>query len=140
MSLFSLLALLLGVIGAFKLLGLAMIWLAGEFNIDKKILPYVAFAVVFILIVIAVRLLGNLIKLSLDKSFLGKVDQISGAVLGLFKTLFILSVIIWILQSLKVTLPEKWTANAWIFPKVVVFAPMVTSWISEIFPVFKDVF
>lgn len=140
MALFSLLAILLGVLGAFKLLGWAMVWLAGEFNIDKKMLPYIAFAIVFVVIVIVVRLLGNLIKLSLNKSVLGSVDSVAGAVLGLFKTVFLLSVCIWIIESLNFGLPEKWTNNAWIFPKVAAFAPMVTSWISEVFPVFKDVF
>jgi membrane protein required for colicin V production len=140
MELFSFLAIVLGVLGAFKLLGWAIVLLSNQFDIDQKILPYVAFGVVFLLIVIAVRLVGNLIKLSIDKSFLGRVDQISGAILGFFKTAFLLSVAIWIIDSLRISIPERWTADSWIMPKISGFAPLVTSWIAEIFPIFRDVF
>jgi membrane protein required for colicin V production len=140
MELFSFLAIILGVLGGFKLMGWAMVLLADKFNVDQKILPYVAFAVVFIVIVIAVRLLGNLIKVSIDKSFLGRVDQFAGAILGFFKTAFLLSVSLWIMDSLRIDLPHRWTADSWVFPKIAAFAPVVTGWISEFFPVFKDVF
>lgn len=140
MELFSLLALLLGVLGGFKLMGWAMLYLADHFNVDKNVLPYVAFGVVFIAIVIAVRLLGNMIKLSLDKSFLGRVDQVAGGFLGIIKTGFILSVLIWLIDSLRFNFPDRWTADSWLFPKVATFAPSVTTWIGEWFPIFRDVF
>ena len=140
MELFSLMALLLGVLGGFKLMGWAMLLLAEEFNVDQKVLPYVAFGVVFLAIVIVVRLVGNLIKVSLDKSFLGKVDQVAGAFLGLIKTCFMLSVLIWLVDSLKISFPDRWTHNSWLLPSIAAFAPRVTSWVGEFFPVFKDVF
>jgi membrane protein required for colicin V production len=140
MELFSLLALLLGVLGGFKLMGWAMLYLGDHFDVDKKVLPYVAFGVVFIAIVILVRILGNMIKLSLDKSFLGRVDQVAGGVLGIVKTAFILSVVIWLIDSFRYNFPSKWTADSWLFPKVAIFAPAVTSWIGEWFPIFRDVF
>ena len=140
MELFSFLALLLGVLGGFKLMGWAMLYLADHFNVDKNVLPYVAFAVVFIAIVILVRMLGNMIKLSLDKSFLGRVDQVAGGFLGIIKTGFILSVLIWLFDSLRFNFPDKWTADSWLFPKVATLAPSVTAWIGEWFPVFRDVF
>ena len=140
MSLFSLLAIILGILGGFRLMGWEMILLANEFNIDKVVLPYIAFSVVFVAIVIAVRLLGNVIKLSIDKSFLGSADQIAGAFLGVFKTAFLLSVFLWIIDSLRIDLPERWVSDSWLYPKVSAFAPVITSWISDIFPVFRDVF
>jgi membrane protein required for colicin V production len=139
MELFSFVALVLGVLGAFKLLGWAMLLLSDHFNVDKDILPYVAFGVVFLVIVIAVRLVGNMIKLSIDKSFLGRVDQIAGAGLGLIKTVFILSVLFWIAESLHYQLPDRWTEDSWLFPQVVAFAPEIANWISEVFPIFRDV-
>jgi membrane protein required for colicin V production len=140
MELFSLLGIVLGVLGGFKLLGWAMVFLGDRFNIDQKVLPYIAFGIVFIAIVIIVRLLGNIIKASIDKSFLGKVDQAAGALLGFIKTVFILSVVLWIVDSLKLTLPLRWTENAWILPRVAAFAPATTHWIGEYFPFLKDVF
>jgi membrane protein required for colicin V production len=139
MALFSFIALVLGVLGAFKLLGWAMLFLADHFDVDKDILPYVAFGVVFLAIVIVVKLIGNMLKLSIDKSFLGRIDQVAGAGLGLLKTIFILSVLFWIAGALHYQLPERWTEGSWLLPQVVSFAPEIADWISEIFPIFRDV-
>jgi membrane protein required for colicin V production len=139
LELFSLLGIFLGVLGGFKLMGWAMVLLADRFNVDQKVLPYFAFGVVFIGIVIVVSLIGRMIKLSVDKSFLGRVDQAAGAVLGIIKTIFMLSVVLWILDSLKVNM-EPWSRNSWLYPKVAAFAPAVTGWVGKLMPVFKDVF
>lgn len=139
MELFSLLGILLGVLGGFKLMGWAMVLLSDRFNVDKKVLPYIAFAVVFIGIVIAVSLLGKMLKLSVDKSFLGRVDQVAGAVLGLIKTTFMLSVTIWILDALKVDL-DRWGKNSFLYDYVAGFAPKTTEWIGTVIPFFRDIF
>lgn len=138
LALFSLVAILLGILGGFKLLGYAMIFLTDEFNIDRNILPYIAFAVVFVAIVISVKLLGKLLKVSINKTFLGNVDQVAGALLGIAKTAFLLSISLWIFDSLGFDLPKKWTANSWLLPKIETFAPQFTAWIGEYIPIFKD--
>ena len=140
MELFSLAALILGVLGAFKLMGYAIIWLAAQFEISETFLPYVAFAVVFIVILIAVRLLGKIIKVSIDKTFLGRIDQAAGAALGVLKAVFLLSVSLWILDALDFDLPENWTSDSWVLPRVESFAPRVTMWLAEYIPFFRDIF
>lgn len=140
MELFSVLAILLGILGGFKLMGNAMVLLDQQFNIDETVLPYLAFIVVFILVVIVVRLIGKSIRASIDDSFLGKVDQSAGAFLGIFKSAFMLSVGLWIIQSLKISFPEKWTDDAWLYPKISVLAPAVAEWISEYVPLLSDIF
>lgn len=140
MTLFSLLAIILGVLGGFKLMGKAMFLLSEKFNIDATVLPYISFFVVFILIVILVTLLGRLIRSSIDGNFLGQVDQIVGALLGIIKTIFMISVVLWLLDSMKVDLPERWTENSWLYPKVAAFAPKVTAIIGRFIPVFKGIF
>lgn len=140
MELFSLLAIVLGILGAFKLLGFALIFLADKFDIDEKVLPYVAFGVVFLIIVIIVTLIGRALRLSIDKSFLGRVDEIAGSFLGAIKTVFLISVLMWVLSSLKVSFPEHWTENSKVAPWVADFAPGLTRWVSQYVPVFKDLF
>lgn len=140
MELFSLAAIVLGIVGGFKLMGYAIVLLAGEFDINETVLPYVAFAVVFIAILIGVKLLGRLIKLSIDKTFLGQVDQAAGAALGLIKAVFLLSVTLWILDALDFELPERWTTGSWLLPRVEQFAPRITVWLGDYIPFFKDVF
>ncbi len=140
MALFSLAALVLGIIGAFKLLGTAMVWLSSQFEINESILPYVAFAFVFIAILIGVTLLGKIIKISIDRTFLGSIDQAAGSILGILKAAFLLSVVLWIMQLFEIRLPESWAEESWLLPYVEAFAPLVASWIGDYVPFFNDVF
>jgi len=139
-ELFSLLAIVLGVLAGFKLMGEAMIMLSQHYSIDDKILPYVSFAVVFLIVVILVSLLGKLLKSSLEKSTLGSVDQLLGGALGILRTAFMLSVVLWIIHSVNVELTSKWTEGSWLYPVIAKFAPFTTQWIGEIFPVFGNLF
>lgn len=141
MELFSLLGIFLGVIGGFKLMGWAMVMLGEHFDIDQKVLPYVGFAVVFIGIIILVNVLGRIVKFSVDRTFLGTADQIAGAILGVVKTMFMLSVAIWILESLHINFLDRWRDdNSWMYSAVAEFAPATVRWVGEIFPFLKDIF
>jgi membrane protein required for colicin V production len=140
MALVSLVAILLGVLGGFKLMGYAMVLLADKFNVDDVVLPYIAFGVVFIIIVVVVSLMGRTLKASIDKNFLGTMDQAAGGLLGILKAIFMTSVILWITSSLKISPKENWIDGSFLYPKVAVFAPTVTHWIGKVIPIFKDVF
>jgi membrane protein required for colicin V production len=140
MELISLIAIMLGVLGGFKLMGEGMILLQEKFNADKSTLPYLSFIVIFIIIVILVRLLGKMVKNSIDKSFLGTIDQAMGGVLGVFKTLFMLSIVIWIIDSLKITPKAEWTEGSWLYPFTAHLAPRTADWIGGFIPAFKEIF
>jgi membrane protein required for colicin V production len=140
MELFGLLAIILGVFGGFKLMGYAMIYLQDEFNADKTTLPYIAFFVVFIIIVIVVTLIGRMLKHMADKSFLGSMDKALGACLGVLKTLFVFSIIIWIADSLKISAPRAWTDDSWLYPFTASIAPGISSWLGGFIPFFKEIF
>ena len=140
MTLFSLAALVLGILGAFKLMGYAIVWLSSHFDISDNILPYAAFALVFVAIVIGVSLLGKILKFSIDKTFLGQVDQVAGAALGLIKSIFLLSVALWLLGMLGIDLPEKWSRNSWLRPYIEAFATRVTVWMADFIPFFRGIF
>ncbi|MBL0741797.1 CvpA family protein [Chryseolinea lacunae] len=139
-EMFSLVGIVLGVLGGFKLMGWAMVMLANRFNIDEKVLPYIAFGVVFVAIVVAVSLLARMLKASVNKTLLGSADQVAGAVLGMLKTTFMLSILLWIVDSLDIKFPSRYTEHSWVYPMVARVAPKVTQWIGAILPVFKDVF
>ena len=133
-SLFSLTAIIVGVLGGFKLMGSAMILLGRNYKIEESILPYVAFGLVFIIIAVCVGLLGRIIKASIQKSTLGTFDQIAGALFGIAKVAFMLSIILWITDSLNLRLPTGLTANSWLQPAIANFAVKVTQWIGSILP------
>jgi len=140
MSLFSLLGMILGIFAGFKLMGEAMIFLSKRFNVDEEVLPYLAFALVFVLVVLGVTLLGKSLRASIDQSFLGKVDQVAGSVLGVLKGAFIWSVIIWLVESLEFQLPEHWTEDSVIVHHVAQIAPSSAAWLAQFIPAVGDLF
>lgn len=140
LELFSLLAVILGVLCGFKLMGSAMVLLADKIDVNEKVLPYIAFIIVFLMVVGVVNLLGKLISASVNRSFLGAVDNAAGGLLGLLRTTFMFSVVLWIVDALRLSFLPNWTEGSWLYPIVANFAPTITVWVSELLPVFKDVF
>jgi membrane protein required for colicin V production len=140
LELFSLLGIILGTLGGFKLMGLALIFLSDYIDVDEKYLPYIAFAIVFIAIVLLVTLIGRALRASIDKSFLGRVDEVAGSFLGLFKTAFLLSVGLWLVKSFQYEFPQNWTDDSFVMPKIAAIAPEVAHWVGSFFPSFHDIF
>jgi membrane protein required for colicin V production len=140
MGVVTLIALVLGVFGAFKLTGEGMEFLQEHFNADKDILPYLSFFLIFITIVVLVTLVGKFFRHTIDKTFLGRIDESAGALLGALKTLFMLSVVFWIVDSLKMDLPAHWTEDALVYPFTAQLAPAFAGWVAQFLPFLEDVF
>ncbi|HEX5169821.1 MAG TPA: CvpA family protein [Cyclobacteriaceae bacterium] len=140
MEIISLLAIFLGVLAGFKFLGMAMVFLDSRFDISQSVLPFIAFAGVFAIIVILVSLLGRLIKASIGKSFLGSLDQGMGALVGMAKVIFMISVALWIFDSLDLNLFDQAVSNSKLASMLAEIAPGVTSWVGKMIPFFKDIF
>jgi len=140
MEVFSLLAIFLGVLVGFKLLGKAMVFIADRFEMNETILPYIAFGVVFLIIVVLVSLLGKVLKSSISDSLLGRFDQAMGALVGLMKAVFLASVGIWILDSVRLEVFVQNTSGSKLLPLIADVAPTVTAWAGKVIPFFRDVF
>ena len=140
LELFSVAAIVLGILGGFKLMNEAMVLLQKNFNADKTILPYIAFGLVFLVIVIGVMIIGKLIKASIDKTFLGRMDAIMGSFLGAFKIIFLASVVFWILDSIPYRFPTAWVQHSEIYPLVVGIAPGISRWMAQFLPFFSEIF
>ncbi len=68
------------------------------------------------------------------------MDQVMGAALGSFKTLFMWSILLFIIDSLRITFPESWTEDSWLYPFTAKLAPSVANWLGDYIPVFKEIF
>ena len=139
LEMFSLVAIILGVLCGFKLMGSAMILIAEKFDVNERGLPYIAFIVVFLIVVGIVSILGKLISVSVNRSFLGPADKTVGGLLGLLRTTFIFSIMLWIVDALKLSFLPDWTEGSWLYPLVADFAPLLTRWIGALLPFFRDV-
>lgn len=135
----SLIAIMLGVFAGFKLMDAAIALLHDRLDINESILPFVAFGIVFLLVVIGVSLLGRLLKGIIDKSLFGVFDQALGAIAGILKIIFMTSVVIWIFDSMAL-FPSAWTEESMLYPFLAGVAPKIAVWLSAIFPSLKDIF
>jgi membrane protein required for colicin V production len=140
LELFFLLSIVLGVFIGFKLMGTGVEYLSKEFNADKAVLPYISFAIIFLIVMIVVSLIGKTIKNSLDKTFLGKMDAIAGSALGLIKFAFGISVIIWLVEALEIPFPEGWKEESTLYPIAAKVAPTLSEYFGGIIPFFKETF
>lgn len=140
MELFFLCAIVLGVLIGFRLMGAGVTYLHEEFSADTTLLPYISFFIIFVLVVIGVTLIGRSIKAIVDKTFLGRVDALAGALLSAMKYMFCLSVLLWLLSALHYSFPENWTRDSWLYPFTAAFAPKVASFFSGILPLFSGIF
>jgi membrane protein required for colicin V production len=140
LELFFLLAIVLGVFLSFKLMGVGMEYLAEKFNADKKVLPYISFAIIFLIVVALVSLIGKIIKNSVDKTFLGKIDAVAGAALGVIKHAFGVSVIIWLVEAFQIAFPEGWKEESVLYPIAAKVAPTLSEYFGEFLPFFKETF
>lgn len=94
----SLLALLLGIWGAIKFSDATGDFLAGFVHVQPRIMHIIAFAVTFIVIVIAIHFIAKALEGIADAASLGVVNKVFGAAFGVLKTVFILSVAIYIIN------------------------------------------
>jgi len=140
MGIATLAALVIGIFIAFKFISEGMELLQERFNADKAFLPYLSFFVIFVAIVILVNLLGRFLRQSIDKTFLGRIDEAFGAVLGAFKMLFMLSVFLWIIDSFKFDLPRQWTEGSFMYPFTAHLAPAIAGWLAQFMPFFDEIF
>lgn len=136
----AILAFILAIVGGFKLLHVGMDLLDEYFSISGEILPYIAFILIFLIIIIGVSLLGKAIKKILDLTLLGTVDNFAGMIVSVLKWTFGLSVLFWLSSSVGIEPSEEMTEGAYIYPVVVGFAPKVVSALSAVLPFATDLF
>lgn len=133
-------ALILGVLMSFKFMGWLMDYLHKQFNADTVFLPYLSFLIIFIVVVITVIFIGKRIHHLMDDTFLGRVDAIAGAILGVIKYAFGASVLLWISVRMGLKLPDHWTNGSWIYPEVLSFARKASDFFASFLPFLKETF
>jgi membrane protein required for colicin V production len=135
------LAMVLGVIGAFKLLQIGIDFLIVYFPHIPKLLPLLSFILIFCLIVVSVYLLGILLKKTLELTvFAGILDKIAGAMLGLAQWAFTISVLLWFIKQSHLIIPDKYTKDAPVFNFLVQIAPKIVGWFQFLLPFSHDLF
>ena len=95
----ALIALIAGIYGAVHFADNIHPYLKEQFAIESSFLPIVSFAITFIVIVLAVKLIGFIIDKIVKAVALGIISRLLGGVFGVLKTAFILSALLLIINT-----------------------------------------
>jgi len=101
----SLVALVLGVYGAIHFSSFAAGFLEPNVNWNEKTINIVAFAITFVIIVLAISLAGKALTKLADFAAFGIINKLAGGLFGALKIGLILSVLLIIFNKLNNTLP-----------------------------------
>ncbi len=136
----AILSFILAIIGGFKLMHWGMDTLDVYFDISGDLLPYISFIVIFILIILAVNLIGKGFKKIIDLTLLGSLDNLAGAMLAILKWAFGISILLWLSASFGLELDASWTAGSFLYEKIISFAPALVEYVTMVIPFTHDLF
>lgn len=131
--------LIIGIIAAFKLLNIGIEFLQETWGWESVLLPYLAFILIFLLVFFGIHILGKTLKKILDFTLLGNADNLAGALLGISKMAFGISLLLWLTRAASIEFPDNVTSGSVLFDPLVDFAPTMVYWITQVIP-FKDIF
>lgn len=137
-SILSIVAFVFALIIAFQLMGWGATVLAERVDNLTFMLPFVAFIMIFLGVILIIRGLGFLIKKTIDLTLLGSFDSIAGAMLGVVKTAFALSLFIWVTVSFEFSFLQDWKVNSKIYGYVEPIAPVFIRWVDHYVPFIQD--
>lgn len=95
----SLIGLIAGIFGAIYFSHFVGDWLAEKTSWSEQVINLTAFAITFVIIVVAISMAGKLLTKIADFAMLGIVNKFAGAVFSVLKFAFLLSVVIMFLNA-----------------------------------------
>ena len=139
-SLISILAFVIATISAFALLhwGVQVLdeWIVGF----SEVLPYLAFILIFAGVVILINIIGKILKKVIDLTLLGSFDNVGGGIIGVLKWVFGLSLLIWLVDYLGLTVPEDWLQGSVMYAKLEPVAPFIFESCGQYLPFLSSIF
>jgi membrane protein required for colicin V production len=127
-------ALILGIWGAIRFSSFTAVKLYEWFDMTGEFVGLVSFIVTFLAIVVVINFIGVAIDKVVDAVSLGFLNKILGAVFSVFKSILILSVVIFILETIdgrRHFMPEGKIAESRLYEPIRDIAPML-------FPIIRD--
>ncbi len=138
-AVFSIIAFIIGLAAALKLSTVAAAYLKDSVNVSARWMPFLAFAIVFFVVVILVRLGGKLIEKAFQLVLLGWLNRIAGIIL--YATLYIIIFSIFLFYAEKLQLIRPTTIqSSQTYNFVQPWGPIVMDNFGKVIPVFKDMF
>ena len=99
MEIFTLAALILGIWASLEFSYIAEKFLVNQFNLKTDYLHIISFIVTFIIVVVAVNLLGKVVEKIFHAIAFGALDKVLGGVFGVVKGIVFLTILVYVFDS-----------------------------------------
>jgi len=122
----TLVALILGIYGAFKFSWFTTEILVNQLGFTGQYLPWISFAITFIIIVVIIHLIARAMTSLLKAVALGFINSFLGILFGVLKMAFILSIILVVFEPIdrdKKFLSEESKSKSVLYGPIYNFAP-----------------
>lgn len=138
-ALFSITAFIIGLAAAMKLSVVAAGYIGKAVKVSDKWLPIIAFAVVFLIVVLLVRLGAKFIQKTVELAMLGWVNRVGGILLYIGIYILIFSVLLFFADQMSFIKPETKTESV-TYSYIQPWGPKIIDGLGKIIPVFKGMF
>lgn len=138
-AIFSFLAYVIGLAAALKLSALMARYIGDNIEISQRWLPFLAFFLVFIIVVLLVRLGAKAIESAMRVLLLGWLNRIGGVILYILIYFFIYSILLFYATQLHLLKTETIQASA-TYNFIEPLAPKLLNGLGAIIPFFKNLF
>jgi len=138
-GLFSLVSVIIGLAAAVKLSAAVAGYIGEAVKVSEEWLPVIAFAAVFIVVVILIRLGANAIEKAVEVVMLGWLNKLAGVFLYVTIYTIVFSVLLFYAEQIKLIQPatiEKSVTYSYIQP----WGPKVIDGLGSLIPFFKNMF
>ena len=137
-ELFSLIAFFFGLFGAIRFSGpIATIFFADSAYYPVALVG--VFILLFVVLSLGINLAAKLIKKAVDLIFLGWFDNVLGAIVGVLKWSFLVSMLIVMLNAGGMHLPNSDLKSSRIYPYIENIGPNAFEALDTVFPFLKDI-
>lgn len=139
LAIFSIIAFIIGLAAALKLSTAVAAYLKDSISVSATWMPFIAFALVFLIVVVLVRLGAKLVEKTFQAVLLGWINRIGGILLYAALYLIILSIFIFYAENLQLLQPATIQSSV-TYKFIQPWGPKLMDNIGSLIPFFKDMF
>lgn len=100
--------------------------------------PIIAFLIVFGITLLLVNVAGWMLKKMVDMILLGSLDSLAGAILGIVKSAFFISLFMWLSLQFDLKMPKEWRSKSEYLQYIEPLAPSVIWVLKPVVPKIND--
>jgi membrane protein required for colicin V production len=136
---FSIIAFIIGLAAALKLSAAVAQYLQKNVSVSGKWLPFLSFAIVFLVVVVLVNWAGKFIEKTFELAFLGWANKLAGALLYVVLYILIFSIFLFYAEKIHLLQPDAFLQSE-TYPYIKPWGPVLMDNFGRIIPLFKDSF